>query len=164
MRGTTKRTAGDTWWLPRGVVALRVRIFEKVNGDRTVTLPSETHGPEVFERVYAHPAANGRSAGAGLSDLFWYWLSPGPEVHQEHLEPGERYEDVAATTRRMLAGRSDDLMAAATRVSSAPVVSKSPWMAPGGILLAQEAQTCITPGSATTAASRFSKAAARGAQ
>lgn len=115
MRGTTKRTAGDTWWLPRGVVALRVRIFEKVNGDRTVTLPSQTHGPEVFERVYAHPAANGRSAGAGLSDLFWYWLSPGPEVHQEHLEPGERYEDVAATTRRMLAGRSDDLMAAATR-------------------------------------------------
>ncbi|MFE6282298.1 cytochrome P450 [Streptomyces sp. NPDC057877] len=105
----------DTWWLPRGVVALRVRIFEKVNGDRALTLPSAAYGPEVFERVYAHPAANGRSAGAGLSDLFWYWLSPGPEVHQEHLEPGERYEDVAATTRRILAGGSADLTAAATR-------------------------------------------------
>ncbi|ALV53461.1 MULTISPECIES: cytochrome P450 [Streptomyces] len=103
----------DTWWLPRGVVALRVRIFEKVNGDRVVTLPNATHGPEVFERVYAHPAADGRSAGAGLSDLFWYWLSPGPEVHQEHLEPGPRYEDVAATTRRMLAGGSEELTAAA---------------------------------------------------
>ncbi|MFJ4620730.1 cytochrome P450 [Streptomyces sp. NPDC088812] len=105
----------DTWWLPRTVVALRVRVFEKVNGDRTVTLPNDRHGPEVFERVYAHPAADGRSAGAGLSDLFWYWLAPGPEVHQEHLEPGERYEDVAATTRRVLAGSSPELAAAAGR-------------------------------------------------
>ncbi|MFF5158192.1 cytochrome P450 [Streptomyces sp. NPDC000348] len=105
----------DTWWLPRGVVALRARIFEKVNGDRVVTLPNTVYGPEVFERVYAHPAANGRSAGAGLSDLFWYWLSPGPEVHQEHLEPGPRYEDVARATRRILAGGSADLAAAATR-------------------------------------------------
>ncbi|GAA3244282.1 hypothetical protein GCM10020256_69800 [Streptomyces thermocoprophilus] len=103
----------DTWRLPRGVVALRARIFEKVNGDRAVTLPNATYGPEVFERVYAHPAAVGRSAGAGLSDLFWYWLSPGPEVHQEHLEPGPRYDEVAATTRRMLAGGSAELTAAA---------------------------------------------------
>ncbi|MET9146975.1 cytochrome P450 [Streptomyces sp. NPDC004042] len=108
------RTA-DTWWLPRAVVALRVRIFEKVNHDRAVTLPNAAHGPEVFERVYAHPAANGRSAGAGLSDLFWYWLSPGSEVHQEHLEPGARYEDVAETTRRILAGGSAGLAAAAAR-------------------------------------------------
>jgi hypothetical protein len=97
------------------VVALRERIFEKVNGDRSVTLPNARYGPEVFERVYAHPEAGGRSAGAGLSDLFWYWLSPGPEVHQEHLEPGERYEDVAATTRHILTGSSADLTAAATR-------------------------------------------------
>jgi hypothetical protein len=105
----------DTWWLPRAVVALRMRIFEKVNGDRALTLPSAVYGPEVFERVYAHPAAGGRSAGAGLSDLFWYWLSPGPEVHQEHLESGPRYDDVAATTRRILAGDSAGLTAAATR-------------------------------------------------
>ena len=105
----------ETWWLPRAVVALRVRIFQKVNGDHAVTLPDATHGPEVFERVYAHPAANGRSEGAGLSDLFWYWLAPGPEVHQEHLEPGERYEDVAATTRRIVARSSGELTAAAAR-------------------------------------------------
>ncbi|MGC5566239.1 cytochrome P450 [Streptomyces sp. FR-108] len=115
VRSGTGPATADTWWLPRAVVALRVRVFEKANGDRAVTLPDATHGPEVFERVYAHPAANGRSAGAGLSDLFWYWLSPGPEVHQEHLEAGERYEDVAATTRRMLAGTSGELTAAATR-------------------------------------------------
>lgn len=110
-----KRATSDTWWLPRGVIALRVRIFEKVNGDHVVTLPSAAYGPEVFERVYAHPAANGRSQGAGLSDLFWYWLAPGPEVHQEHLEPGERYEEVAAVTRQILAGGSAELAAAAGR-------------------------------------------------
>ncbi|MDG9725510.1 MULTISPECIES: cytochrome P450 [unclassified Streptomyces] len=109
----TERPA--SWWLPRAVVALRVRVFEKVNGDRVVTLPNSVHGPEVFERVYAHPAANGRSAGAGLSDLFWYWLAPGPEVHQEHLEPGERYDEVAATTRRILAGASAGLAETAGR-------------------------------------------------
>jgi hypothetical protein len=110
-----KRAPDRAWWLPRSVVALRVRIFERVNCDRAVTLPDARYGPEVFERVYAHPAANGRSAGAGLSDLFWYWLAPGPEVHQEHLEPGERYEEVAATTRRILAGGSESLAAAAGR-------------------------------------------------
>ncbi|NED37982.1 cytochrome P450 [Streptomyces sp. SID8499] len=115
VRNGPRTAAADTWWLPRTVVALRVRIFEKVNGDRAVTLPDARHGPEVFERVYAHPAADGRSAGAGLSDLFWYWLAPGPEVHQEHLEPGARYEDVAATTRRVLAGSSAALAATAGR-------------------------------------------------
>ncbi|WP_345589829.1 cytochrome P450 [Streptomyces marokkonensis] len=104
-----------SWWLPRAVVALRVRVFEKVNGDRVVTLPNADYGPEVFEQVYAHPAVNGRSEGAGLSDLFWYWLAPGPEVHQEHLEPGECYDEVAATTRRILAGGSDGLAEAAGR-------------------------------------------------
>ncbi len=58
--------------------------------------------------MYGHPAADGRSRGAALSDLFWYWLSPGPEVHQEHLEPGPRYDDVARTTRQILAGLSRD--------------------------------------------------------
>lgn len=113
------RARTDAWWLPRAVVALRVRIFEKVNGDRAVTLPNATYGPEVFERVYAHPAANGRSEGAGLSDLFWYWLAPGPEVHQEHLEAGERYQEVAATTRGIVAGTSADLTAAASRAVAA---------------------------------------------
>jgi hypothetical protein len=38
-----------------------------------------------------------------LSDLFWYWLSPGAELHQEHLEPGPAYDEVAHATRRILA-------------------------------------------------------------
>ncbi|GAA2678002.1 MULTISPECIES: cytochrome P450 [Actinosynnema] len=106
-------------WLPQRVVALRGKVFEKVNGDRVLTLPDERHGPEVFERVYADPAADGRSRGAGLSDLFWYWLAPGPEVHQEHLEPGPRYEDVARFTRAMVSGPSGPLAEAATRATAA---------------------------------------------
>ncbi|MCG7208951.1 cytochrome P450 [Streptomyces arenae] len=94
------------YWLPRTVVALRVRIFARVNGEEGIAAPGREIPAEEFKQVYGHPAAAGRSRGAALSDLFWYWLSPGPEVHQEHLEPGPRYDDVARTTRRILAGPS----------------------------------------------------------
>ncbi|MER5527818.1 cytochrome P450 [Streptomyces sp. NPDC002677] len=94
------------YWLPRSVVALRVRIFAWVNGEEGIPAPGREVPAEEFKQVYGHPAANGRSRGAALSDLFWYWLSPGPEVHQEHLEPGPRYDAVARTTRQILAGPS----------------------------------------------------------
>src|SRR5262249_15558790 len=32
-----------------------------------------------------------------------YWLAPGPEMHQEHLENGPRYEQIAGLTRSVLA-------------------------------------------------------------
>ncbi|WP_194926244.1 cytochrome P450 [Catenulispora pinisilvae] len=97
------------YWLPGIVVALRVRIFALVNGTEGIPVPGNLVGTEDFKRVYADPAANGRSRGAALSDLFWYWLAPGPQVHQEHLEPGPRYDDVARTTRRTIARlRKDD--------------------------------------------------------
>lgn len=99
-------TAGALWavsrWLPRAVVALRVWIFAKVNGSNEITLPGERGGSEMFLRLYTDKAANGRSRGAALSDLFWYWLAPGPEVHQEHLEDGPRYYEAARTTRTIL--------------------------------------------------------------
>jgi hypothetical protein len=91
------------YWLPSAVVALRVRIFTRINGDEGVPVPGPLIDASRFKQVYAHPAANGRSRGAALSDLFWYWLAPGPEIHQEHLEAGPRYEEVARTTRRILA-------------------------------------------------------------
>ncbi|TDE41466.1 cytochrome P450 [Nonomuraea mesophila] len=91
------------WWLPAKVVALRVRLFARINGDEGIQIPGDLVGVDRFKEVYAHPAASGRSEGAALSDLFWYWLSPGPEMHQEHLEAGERYDTVARTTRGLLA-------------------------------------------------------------
>ena len=101
------------YWLPKALIALRVKVFAKVNGPEGVVVPNAEVGPERFRELYANPAADGRSKGAGLSDLFWYWLSPGPEVHQEHLEPGPRYEAVARTTTAILAGGSEQLSRAA---------------------------------------------------
>ena len=94
--------ASVPYWLPPLVVALRNRLFIAINGQEGVPIPGKLVAPSEFKRVYCHPAADGRSRGAKLSDLFWYWLAPGPELHQEHLEPGPRYEEVAKTTKRML--------------------------------------------------------------
>ncbi|MCC2319989.1 cytochrome P450 [Cellulomonas xiejunii] len=119
-------------WLPRAVVRLRERVFTWVNGTEGIPVPGPTVGSEHFERVYSHPAADGRSAGAGLSDLFWYWLAPGPHMHQEHLEPGERYRTVARTTRQVLAvrhARSDELAtAAARRALDALPADRATWV------------------------------------
>jgi hypothetical protein len=101
--------------LPRVVVALRMRIFAAVNGDEGIAIPGPLVDAAHFHDVYAHSAANGRSKGAALSDLFWYWLAPGPHVHQEHLEPGERYDDVARTTRRFLARPKAEIAELAAR-------------------------------------------------
>ncbi|MEU8381055.1 cytochrome P450 [Streptosporangium sp. NPDC048865] len=89
-------------WLPARIVALRARVFARVNGEEGITVPGDLIGVERFREVYAHPAAGGRSRGAALSDLFWYWLSPGAEMHQEHIEAGERYDAVARATRGFL--------------------------------------------------------------
>ncbi|MFC5835154.1 cytochrome P450 [Nonomuraea insulae] len=91
------------WWLPGRVVALRVRVFARINGDEGIPVPGDLVGVDRFRELYSHPAAGGRSKGAALSDLFWYWLAPGPEMHQEHLEAGERYDAVARCTRDLLA-------------------------------------------------------------
>ncbi|BBB01563.1 hypothetical protein RVR_9042 [Actinacidiphila reveromycinica] len=114
------------YWLPKSLVGLRVKVFEKVNGPEGVVVPNDQVGPERFAELYAHPAASGRSKGAGLSDLFWYWLSPGPEVHQEHLEPGPRYDAVARTTSTILAGTSAELSAAAARCAARVLEEKVP--------------------------------------
>lgn len=95
--------ASVPYWLPRIILAFRMRIFTRINGPEGIAVPGELVSAAHLKQLYGHRAADGRSKGAALSDLFWYWLSPGPQVHQEHLEPGARYEDVARTTRRFLA-------------------------------------------------------------
>src|SRR5215475_15270016 len=101
--GGSLAVASLPYWLPRTILRLRMRIFTRINGEEGIAVPGALVGATQFKQVYSHKAANGRSKGAALSDLFWYWLSPGPEIHQEHLEPGERYDAVARTTRRLLA-------------------------------------------------------------
>ncbi|GAB6897403.1 cytochrome P450 [Kineosporia succinea] len=96
-------TATAPWWLPPAVIRLRENIFTWINGEEGIPVPGPAIGAEHFETLYSHPAADGRSVGAGLSDLFWYWLAPGPQMHQEHLEPGPRYRTVARATRQALA-------------------------------------------------------------
>lgn len=91
------------FWLPRVVVAIRMWIFARINGDAGITIPGRLVDVADFRRVYADPAADGRSRGAALSNLFWYWLSPGAHLHQEHLEPGPEYHQVALVTRQILA-------------------------------------------------------------
>src|SRR5215469_17177317 len=90
-------------WLPAAILALRSRIFTASNGAEGLAVPGPLLDVALFRPLYAHPASSGRSQGAVLSDLFWYWLSPGAEIHQEHLEPGRDYEAVAQTTRSILA-------------------------------------------------------------
>ncbi|GAB1823608.1 cytochrome P450 [Herbidospora sp. RD11066] len=103
------------WWLPGRIVALRLLVFERVNGQEAIAVPGPKVPVERFREVYSHPAASGRSRGAVLSDLFWYWLSPGADLHQEHLEPGERYDAVAAATRGFLAVSKTDVEEMAAR-------------------------------------------------
>ena len=90
------------YWLPRLVVAIRMWLFARINGAEGIAVPGDLVDVSQFLEVYSDPAAGGRSRGAALSDLFWYWLSPGPEVHQEHLERGHRYDEVARCTRHIL--------------------------------------------------------------
>jgi hypothetical protein len=44
------------------------------------------------------PTRGQRGAGAALSDLFWYWLSPGAEVHRS-TSSGDPYDEVARCRR-----------------------------------------------------------------
>lgn len=104
-------------WLPGRVVALRMKIFARVNGAEGIPLPNAVFGPDRFQEIYGHAAAGGRSKGAALSDLFWYWLAPGADVHQEHLEAGARYDEVARRTLAILSGPSAELYAAAAQTT-----------------------------------------------
>ncbi|WP_371793411.1 cytochrome P450 [Streptomyces sp. NBC_01471] len=103
-------------WLPGRIVSLRMKLFARINGDEGLPFPQEEYGgAERFEEIYGQPAANGRSRGAALSDLFWYWLAPGADIHQEHLEAGPRYDEVSRRTLAILAGPSAGLYDAAAR-------------------------------------------------
>jgi hypothetical protein len=103
------------YWLPPLIVRLRMYIFTRINGDAALQLPNDALGAAQFRELYAHSSLGGRSKGAALSDLFWYWLAPGPEMHQEHLENGPRYKAIAQLSRRILAVARKDIEALVDR-------------------------------------------------
>ncbi len=88
--------------LPRLFIGLRFFIFTHINREKGIQIPNKTWGPEYFKTLYAHPHVRGKSEGAELSDLFWYFLSPGAHMHQEHLEEGDDYEKLAAYSKSKL--------------------------------------------------------------
>ncbi|WP_062054527.1 cytochrome P450 [Aquimarina longa] len=90
------------YWLPPLVVKLRIFLFTKVNGEEGISIPSDRINASEFRRIYSNKSASGRSEGANLSNLFWYWLSPGAEMHQEHIENGEEYNQIASVTKAVL--------------------------------------------------------------
>lgn len=90
-------------WLPGRVTALRNWLFSRIDGAACVTLPNAKIDADEAMAIYRHAHAGGKAAGSYLSDLFWYWLTPGPHLHQENMEPGVRYDLSKRTTRKLLA-------------------------------------------------------------
>jgi len=90
------------YWLPSLVIRLRMSIFTKVNGDEGIQIPGKQIDASKFKKIYANKSVKGRSKGANLSNLFWYWLSPGPEMHQEHIEEWDNYKEIASVTKNIL--------------------------------------------------------------
>ncbi len=90
------------YWLPSLVIRLRMSIFTKVNGDEGIQIPGKQVDASQFKKIYTNKSVKGRSKGANLSNLFWYWLSPGPEMHQEHIEEWDNYKELSSVTKNIL--------------------------------------------------------------
>lgn len=102
-------------WLPRLVVTARGRVFAAVNGDEGIAVPGPRVDASRLRELYEHPAAKGRGPGSRLSDLLWYWMSPGAHVHQEQMESGPLHSELTRCTRGIAAARGQDIDALARR-------------------------------------------------
>ena len=106
------------YWLPSRVVRLRERLFVLINGEGgAVEVPSPHLGAAATRSLYSSPHAKLRSNHGnklGLSDLFWYLLMPGADLHQEHTESGSGlHTQVSAATAALLAIPTAELEAVA---------------------------------------------------
>jgi len=96
-------------WLPTTLVNLRNGVFTRVNGEETIPVPQDGFTLKNVVSLYDNPNSRGRARGARLSNLFWYWQSPGAEVHQENLEDGPVYGAVRWSTAERLARHQEAL-------------------------------------------------------
>lgn len=118
--------------LPPLLIRLRMMLFVKINGDAGIEVPNNDITPAQFKELYNSPLANLRSkqATVGLSDLFWYFLCPGPDIHQEHVESGTQlYDMVTDLTKFLLNVPTSKLEALATKhiLLRLRSLSKSNW-------------------------------------
>jgi hypothetical protein len=97
-------------WVPAVIIALRMYVFTAINAEHGIELPNKDVSDKEFKAVYNHPAVSGRSEGAGLSDLFWYFLAPCPELHQEHIENGPLYVATSLATKKLLAASTERIV------------------------------------------------------
>jgi len=89
------------------VVQHRMKLLTSINDGKDdsgegLQVPNAEINSKGFRALYKSRAARGRSEGAGLSDLFWYFLSPGPEIHPEQVEDGYKYDQLNLISQRVL--------------------------------------------------------------
>eukprot|EP01083_Nonionella_stella_P061875 161067_1 len=99
-------------WLPYFIVRIRYLVFERINGEEGVQIPSPKYNAEVFMYLYNHPHVNIRSKQntVGLSDFFWYLLAPAHFIHQEHLESdSQKYQILKQVTINIISKTQQEL-------------------------------------------------------
>lgn len=100
-------------WLPYLIVRIRFVLFEKINGEEGVQIPSDKYDDKIFNYLYNHPDVNLRSKqkNVGLSDFFWYLLAPAHFIHQEHLESDtEKYRVLKQVTTNIIQRPQNELI------------------------------------------------------
>eukprot|EP00998_Keelungia_sp_KM082_P012026 NODE_833_length_1615_cov_68.784946_g823_i0.p1 GENE.NODE_833_length_1615_cov_68.784946_g823_i0~~NODE_833_length_1615_cov_68.784946_g823_i0.p1 ORF type:complete len:497 (+),score=91.74 NODE_833_length_1615_cov_68.784946_g823_i0:56-1546(+) len=97
-----------TLWLPPMVVRIRMWLFTSLNDGQGVQFPNEQVNGRLFKQLYSSKNCDLRS-NCGLSDFFFYHLSPGPELHQEQVEPGPQYDMFSLATKKLLAASNKEL-------------------------------------------------------
>ncbi|MEV0322458.1 cytochrome P450 [Streptomyces sp. NPDC050658] len=102
-------------WVPPLVIRARKSLFTAVNGHDGVSIPGPKVSAAQLQKVYAHPAACGRAQGSKLSDLIWYWVSPGAHTHQEQVENGSLYDEISQSTRSIVSARNEHIEKLARR-------------------------------------------------
>lgn len=106
-------------WLPKMVVRHRMKLLTSINdgvdSGEGIQVPNSEINCNGFRALYKSRAARGRSEGAALSDLFWYFLSPGPEIHPEQVEDGPKWDQINLVTQRILMIERSSLEAMLTK-------------------------------------------------
>lgn len=123
VRGSILERASS--WIPPLVIRARKSLFTAVNGHDGISIPGPKVSATQLQKIYSHPAACGRAQGSKLSDLIWYWVSPGAHTHQEQVENGALYDEISQSTRSIVSARNEEIENLARRCARG-VISQLP--------------------------------------